>query len=35
VTSPRKNVEEFRGLGYGEAIEKKVLWDNAAALFSD
>ncbi len=35
VTSPRRNIEEFRSLGYGEAIEKKVLWENAAALFSD
>lgn len=35
VTSPRKNVDDFRALAYGEAIEKKVLWENAAALFSD
>jgi uncharacterized protein len=35
VTSPRKNVADFRSLGYGEVIEKKVLWENASAIFSD
>ncbi|HYS53496.1 MAG TPA: amidohydrolase family protein [Thermoanaerobaculia bacterium] len=35
VSSLRKNIDDFRGLGYGEAIEKKVLWENAARLFSD
>jgi predicted TIM-barrel fold metal-dependent hydrolase len=35
VASPRKNIADFRALGYGEAIEKKVLWENAAAIFSD
>lgn len=34
VTSPRKNVEEFRALGLGAEIERAVLWDNAARLFS-
>ena len=33
VTSLRKNIDDFRSLGYGEAIEKKVLWENAARLF--
>jgi uncharacterized protein len=33
VTSLRKNIDDFRALGYGEAIEKKVLWDNASRLF--
>jgi len=33
VVSPRKNVEEFRALGLGEEIERKVLSDNAARLF--
>ena len=33
VVSPRKNVEEFRALGLGEEVERKVLWANAAALF--
>ena len=35
VTSLSKNIDDFRALGYGEAIEKKVLWENAAALFND
>jgi predicted TIM-barrel fold metal-dependent hydrolase len=33
VTSPKKNVEEFRALGYGADIERKVLYDNAARIF--
>jgi hypothetical protein len=33
VTSPRKNVEAFLALGLGEEIERKILYDNAAALF--
>ncbi|HEY8131002.1 MAG TPA: amidohydrolase family protein [Thermoanaerobaculia bacterium] len=33
VTSLRKNVDAFRALGFGEFLEKKVLWDNAARLF--
>ena len=35
VTSPGKNIADFRALGYGEAIEKKVFWENAAAIFND
>ena len=34
VVSPRRNVEEFRALGFGEAVERKVLWDNAQRLLS-
>jgi predicted TIM-barrel fold metal-dependent hydrolase len=34
VTSPKKNVGEFLSLGYGEAVERKVLYDNAARLFA-
>lgn len=33
VVSPRRNVEDFLSLGLGEEIERKVLWENAAALF--
>lgn len=35
VTSLKKNIADFRALGYGEAIEKKVFWENASAIFSD
>jgi len=35
VTSLRKNIDEFRALGYGEEVEKKVLWENASRLFND
>ena len=34
VTSPRRNVEEFRALGLGDAIEKQILWENASRLFA-
>lgn len=34
VVSMKKNVEDFRALGLGEEIEKKILWDNANAMFS-
>jgi predicted TIM-barrel fold metal-dependent hydrolase len=33
VVSLRKNIDEFRALGLGEEIERKVFWDNAARLF--
>ena len=33
VTSMRKNVEDFRALELGEAVERKILWENAGALF--
>lgn len=34
VVSMKKNVEDFRALGLGEEIEKKILWDNANAMFT-
>lgn len=33
VASMKKNVEEFRALGLGEEVEKKILWENASRLF--
>jgi uncharacterized protein len=33
VVSPRKNVEQFRSLGLGDAAEKSILRDNAARIF--
>lgn len=33
VVSMRRNVEDFRALGLGEEVERKILWENAAALF--
>lgn len=33
VVSLRKNVDDFLSLGLGEEVERKVLWDNASALF--
>ena len=33
VTSPRRNIDQFRALGLGEDVEKAVLWENAARLF--
>jgi predicted TIM-barrel fold metal-dependent hydrolase len=34
VVSMRRNVEEFRSLGLGEEVERKILWDNASRLFA-
>lgn len=34
VVSMRRNVEEFRSLGFGEEVERKVLWENATRLFA-
>jgi uncharacterized protein len=34
VTSLRKNADEFRALGYGDAVQRKVLWENATRMFS-
>lgn len=34
VVSLRRNVDDFRALGLGNEIERKILWDNAARLFS-
>ncbi len=33
VTSIRKNIEDFRALGLGDDVERKILWDNASRLF--
>ena len=33
VISPRKNVKQFLAVGLGETVEKRVLWENAAAMF--
>ncbi|HUP44934.1 MAG TPA: amidohydrolase family protein [Thermoanaerobaculia bacterium] len=33
VVSPRKNVEQFRALGLGDEVERKILWENAARIF--
>jgi predicted TIM-barrel fold metal-dependent hydrolase len=33
VVSLRRNIDEFRALGLGEELERKVFWDNAARLF--
>lgn len=33
VVSMRRNVEDFRALGLGEEVERKVLWENASRLF--
>lgn len=33
VTSPKKNVADFRALGLGEELERKVLWENAVRVF--
>jgi uncharacterized protein len=34
VSSPRKNVEQFRALGLGDDVERKILHDNASHLFA-
>ncbi|HUJ15165.1 MAG TPA: amidohydrolase family protein [Thermoanaerobaculia bacterium] len=34
VTSLRKNIDDFRSLGYGAQVETRVFWDNAARLFA-
>jgi hypothetical protein len=33
VVSMRRNVDEFRALGLGEEIERKILWENATRVF--
>jgi uncharacterized protein len=33
VVSMKKNVDDFLALGLGEAVERKILWENASALF--
>ena len=34
VESMRKNIDQFRALGYGEEVERKVFWENGERLFS-
>jgi hypothetical protein len=33
VVSLRRNIEDFRALGLGDEVERKVLWENAVRLF--
>jgi uncharacterized protein len=33
VKSPRRNVDQFRSLGLGEEVERKILWENASRMF--
>lgn len=33
VTSMKKNIAEFRSLGLGESVERKILWENASRIF--
>ena len=35
VVSMKKNVAEFRGLGLGEDVEAKILWENASRIFGE
>ncbi|HSP13475.1 MAG TPA: amidohydrolase family protein [Thermoanaerobaculia bacterium] len=34
VVSIRKNVADFRALGLGDDVERKILWENASRIFS-
>ena len=34
VVSPRRNIDEFLSLGFGEEVERKVLWENATRIFT-
>jgi len=34
VASIRKNIADFRALGLGEEVERKVLWENAVRVFT-
>ncbi|MFL6247088.1 MAG: amidohydrolase family protein [Thermoanaerobaculia bacterium] len=34
VVSLRRNIEDFRALGLGEEVERKVLWENASRMFA-
>ncbi|HEX3108053.1 MAG TPA: amidohydrolase family protein, partial [Thermoanaerobaculia bacterium] len=34
VVSPKKNVEEFRALGFPEDVQRKILYENAVRLFT-
>ncbi len=33
VVSMKKNIDDFRGLGLGERVERTVLWENANRIF--
>ena len=33
VVSMKKNVADFRALGLGEDVERKILWENATRMF--
>jgi len=35
VVSMAKNIEQFRALGLGEELERRVLWENARHLFGE
>lgn len=34
IVSMAKNIEQFRALGLGEELERRVLWENASVLFA-
>ena len=34
VTSMRKNIDDFRALGFSPDVQQKILWDNAASLLA-
>ena len=34
ITSPKKNVEEFRALGLPEDVQRKILYENAMRIFA-
>jgi uncharacterized protein len=34
VVSMRRNVEDFRALGFGAEVEEKILWGNASRMFA-
>jgi predicted TIM-barrel fold metal-dependent hydrolase len=33
VTSMKENIADFRSLGLGESVERKILWENASRIF--
>lgn len=35
IVSMAKNIEQFRALGLGDELERRVLWENAGHLFGD
>ena len=34
VVSMRRNIDDFRALGFSDDVQRKILWDNAAGIFS-